>query len=118
MSKDEEPIPIEEEAQPLPLGQGPGGGAAQQSSKIQAFGSGAVRRGQVQFQRPLNLTGFGATRCRVFNCKVTVAALDHMVGQINEWLDANQVEIKYVNQVVGTLEGKTPEPNIIVTVWY
>jgi len=41
-----------------------------------------------------------------------------MIDQINEWLDENEVEIKFIGQVVGTMEGKTPEPNLIVTIWY
>ena len=41
-----------------------------------------------------------------------------MEQQINEWIDGNQIEIKAVTQVVGVMEGKTPEPNVIITVWY
>ena len=90
------------------------------SSKIQAFGRAAMGAGrrEIQFKRPLNLTGAGATRCRMFNSKVTLAALDHMVGQINEWADADKIEIKHISEVVGVMEGKNPEPNIIVLVWY
>ncbi len=114
------PIPLEEEdLGSVPLAESEGAAAPGKSPKIQAFGGAAVRaRAQKEFERPLNLTGAGATRCRVFNSKVTVAAIDHMVDQINEWLDGEQIEVKYVNQVVGIMEGKTAEPNVIVTVWY
>jgi len=116
----EEPIPLEgEEGEPLPLAETGGDVATNKSPKIQAFGGGVARaKVQKEFKRPLNLTGSGAVRCRIFNSKITVAAMDHMVDQINEWLDANEIEVKAVNQVVGTLEGKTAEPNVIVTVWY
>ena len=47
-----------------------------------------------------------------------VAAIEHMAEQINSWLDGDQIEVKHVNEVVGVMEGKKPEPNVIVTVWY
>jgi hypothetical protein len=106
---DEEPLPLEE-----------GAPAAGGSGKIHAFGSAAVGRAAAagKFQRLPTLTGAGAIRCRIFNSKITVGAMDHMVQQINEWLDHNEIEVKHVNEVNGTLEGKTSEPNIIVTIWY
>jgi len=126
MPEDEEaPIPIEDDLEPLPLvgdeeGEGSKGVSSQAPSKIRAFGAhtSPTATKQRQFKRPLNMTGTGATRCRMFHSKLTVAALDHMIDQINEWLDENEVEIKFIGQVVGTMEGKTPEPNLIVTIWY
>jgi len=117
-TEDEESIPLEgDEQESVPL-DGPAGGG-QASSKIQAFGSAAAQRKVTrEYRRSPTVTGTGALRCRMFNSKITVAAMDHMVEQINEWLDANEVEVKHVTQVVGTLEGKTPEPNVILTVWY
>lgn len=115
----DEPIPLEGEELPsLPLA-GPGRAEASgKSAKIQAFSGHARERVSKEFKRPLHLAGTGATRCRIFNSKITVTAMDHMVSQINEWLDGDEIEVKCVNQVVGTLEGKTAEPNVIVTVWY
>ena len=122
MAKEEDPIPIEPDEEPLSLevDDKPGSAAPAGASRIQTFGAAAAagKRGAKQFKRPLNLSGFGATRCRVFNSKVTVAAIDHMVNSINEWLDNDQIEIKQVNQVIGIMEGKVPEPNVIITVWY
>lgn len=125
MAQDDKPIPLDEEPLTIEPGRSPGLGGQSQpgqqgSSKIHAFGSataGAIKRA-AEFKRPLNLTGAGATRCRVFNSKVTVAAIDHVVSTINEWLDSNQIELKFINQVVGVMEGKTLEPNLIITVWY
>jgi len=115
----DEPVPLEaEDLGALPLADSGEPGAPAKASKIQAFSGLGRAKTQKQFKRPLNLTGTGATRCRIFNAKITVAAMDHMTEQINEWLDANEIEVKCVNQVVGTLEGKTAEPNVIVTVWY
>ena len=89
------------------------------STRIQTFGAHAADASQQhQYKRTPSLTGAGAVRCRLFHSKITVAALDHMTETINEWLDSDEIEVKYVGQVIGTMEGKKPEPNVIVTVWY
>jgi len=130
MSQDEEAIPLEgdEPVQitppqtPRPVIQTPPPPPRPAPvSKIQAFGSSAMARqaSTTQFHRQPTLTGAGAVRCRLFNSKLSVSAMEHMVNTINEWLDANQIEVKQVGQVVGTMEGKTTqESNLIVTVWY
>jgi len=111
------PIPLGGDDEALPLADDAAG--SQGPTKIQAFGAAALRsEKKEEFKRPLNLTGAGATRVRLFNSKITVAAIDHMITTINEWLDGEQIEVKCVSQVIGTVEGKKPEPNIIVTVWY
>ena len=71
-----------------------------------------------QFQRPLNINGQGATRCRLFHCKISDGPLEHLESTINEWLDGEEIEVKHVSQVVGTLEGKRSEPNLLITIWY
>ncbi|MHC4718579.1 MAG: hypothetical protein ACYS5V_16540 [Planctomycetota bacterium] len=127
MSEDSTPLSPEEEEAPLsladddlePISLEEGDDASAGSTKIHAFGAGlGAGKAVKEFKRPLNLTGAGATRCRVFHSKFTPAALDHMVDTINDWIDENQIEIKAVNSVNGVMEGKKPEPNIIVTVWY
>jgi hypothetical protein len=132
MLPDEEAIPLEGDepaTTPQPVSQvrpqvvqtPPPAARPAPASKIQAFGSAAMGRqaSAVQFHRQPTLTGAGAVRCRLFNSKLSVAAMEHMVNSINEWLDANQIEVKHVAQVVGTMEGKTTqEPNLIVTIWY
>ena len=70
------------------------------------------------FKRDLNVTGHGATRCRLFRTRIAAAALDFMEHQINQWLDAENIEVKQVGHVIGVMEGKTPEPNLIVMVWF
>ena len=66
---------------------------------------------------PVN-TGKGAVRCRVFHSKIAESSMEHMQNQINAWLDDEDVDIKHVGHMVGALEGKHTEPNIIVVVWY
>ena len=111
-NQDEEPISIE--------GDDLLAGDASRTSSVRALGAGGLGKGMkgTQFKRSLNLTGQGATRCRIFRTRVAVAPLEFMVNQINEWLDSEQIEIKHVSEVVGVMEGKTPEPNLILMVWY
>ena len=71
-----------------------------------------------EFKRPLNISGVGATRCRIFTCKLSADPILVMENNINEWIDNSQVEVKYISQTVGTMEGKRKEENLIVTVWY
>ena len=105
---EEEPISIE------------GGDEGVASSAVRAIGAArtASSTSKSAFKRSLNVTGHGATRCRVFRSRIAPAALDFMENQINQWLDSDKIEIKQVGHVIGTMEGKTPEPNVIVMVWF
>lgn len=104
------PISIEGETSPTP------------GSGVRAIGAAAARGPGLNvksaFKRPLNVTGQGATRCRIFRTRIAAAALEFMETQINQWLDSENIEVKEVGHLVGTMEGKTPEPNIVVMVWY
>jgi hypothetical protein len=83
--------------------------------------AGAAARGlthKVEFKREMNLTGNGATRVRLFYSKIADGPLLHMESMINDWIDEEGIEVKHVGQVIGTLEGKRAEPNLIITIWY
>lgn len=117
---EEEPISLEE-GQDEPIGIESPGTTSIKPTAVRTFGAGAAaaRVAQsVQLKRTPNVNGQGAIRCRVFTSKIAAAPLQHMEAVINEWLDNNNIEIKHVAQVIGVMEGKTPEPNMIVTVWY
>ncbi|MGC9455085.1 MAG: hypothetical protein ACP5HU_09505 [Phycisphaerae bacterium] len=89
--------------------------------QIKAFGSaagGPALSGKSGFERTPNVTGKGAIRCRIFHSKIAEAPLNYMQNQINEWLDSQEIEVKHVGHLVGALEGKTTDPNVIVMVWY
>ena len=73
---------------------------------------------KTEFRRKLNLDGSGATRCKMFHSKIADAPLKHVESMINEWADENDVEIKFVTQTIGVLEGKRAEPNLLMFVWY
>jgi hypothetical protein len=103
---DEEPISLVEEV-------GTAGGTA-----VRALGAAAAAGKKAEFKRPLNVTGQGATRCRIFHSKIAIASLENMEHTINEWLDSGKIEVKQVGHIIGTMEGKRPEPNLVVLVWY
>ena len=72
-----------------------------------------------KYKRPLQPGIDGATRCRTFHCKLSEGALEFMMNQINEWLEANEeIVIKFSNSSIGPFEGKHTEQNIIITVFY
>jgi hypothetical protein len=102
---DEEPITLVEE--------GETGATA-----MRTFGTAAAVARKSQFKRTLNVTGTGATRCRIFHSKIAIAPLEHLEGDINDWLDSEEIEVKQVGHIIGTMEGKRPEPNLLVIVWY
>jgi len=108
-SDDEEPISLVESEEATEFSAG----------GVKAFGVvGGADAEKKEYKRPLNVNGAGATRCRMFHSKIAIASLEFMENQINEWLDRNQIEIKHVGHVIGTMEGKRPEPNLLVMVWY
>ncbi|NLF32690.1 MAG: hypothetical protein GX591_17580 [Planctomycetes bacterium] len=90
----------------------------QTTSKIQAIGQGALHAAATQFKRPVNVTGAGATRCRIFHSKISPVPMEYLEKLINEWIDSSDIEVKFVSQSVGMLEGKRAEPALIVSVWY
>jgi len=102
---EDEPISLVEETETI-------------GASVRAIGSVLSAEKKAQFKRPLNLTGQGATRCRVFHSKIAMAPLENLEQTINEWLDSEKIEIKHVGHIIGTMEGKRPEPNLLVIVWY
>lgn len=115
----EEPSPIPPIAEPVevePISLVEGG---EVQGEVKAFGSSAIKtESKSEFKRPLNVNRTGATRFKMFHSKIAVASLEHMEHSINEWLDSEEVEVKHTTTVIGTMTGKTPEPNIILSVWY
>jgi len=109
----EPPAPAAEVEEPISLVESSGPSQVRMSKR---FEDRAAAR--ADYKRQLNVTGAGATRCRMFHSKVSAAALEMMQKQINDWLDSEEIEIKHVGQTMGTMKGKTDEENIIITVWY
>jgi hypothetical protein len=95
-------------------------GGEDRPSAVRSLGAGAakVSTRKEKFRRSLNLSGKGATRCRIFYSKIAVAPLEHLETQINDWLDGEDVDVKQVGHIIGNMVGKTIEPSLIVMVWY
>ena len=71
------------------------------------------------FRRALQPDAPGATRCRVFHSKLNDGSMAYMSEQVNNWIDAHDdVVIKFVTSNIGVVEGKHPDPHLIVTVFY
>ena len=119
---DDEVISLEDEESPAaPAGQQ--GGIAQSTisapSKIK-FASGGDKHTYTKFKRETRCTGNGACRIRTFHGRLSDDGLAFMDDKINEWLDNHpEIEVKFVNSLVGPLEGKvTGEQGLIVVIWY
>jgi len=116
---DEEPVLLEPPApaadvdEPISLAETSGPSQVRMSKRFQDRAA-----AKADYKRQLNVTGAGATRCRVFHTKVSAAAIEMMQKQINDWLDSEEIEIKHVAQTMGIMKGKTDEENVIITVWY
>jgi len=91
--------------------------------KITALGAAGLAAQKLtddsKLTRPLNKTGTGATRMKIFHTKMNDGASQFLSQTINEWLDGNpDIEVKFVDSTVGVWEGKHPEPHLILSVWY
>lgn len=70
-------------------------------------------------QRPLDPASPFATRCRVFHCRLSDASVRNMEEQINEWVDSqDEVRIKFSTSSVGSVDGKSNDPHLFVTLFY
>ena len=59
------------------------------------------------------------TGSKTFFAKLHAGAIEFLDEQVNNWLRDNPgVSIKMTNAVVGEIQAKKTEPNLIVTVWY
>jgi hypothetical protein len=124
MSADEEPIPLDDVEEPIPLDDEEpiplGDEEPASGGGFSAIGAEAKQqKARPEFRRPLNNDGAGATRCRLFHSKIADGALKYLEEHINEWIDGGEIEVKHVGHVVGTLTGKSSsEPCLMVMVWY
>ena len=59
------------------------------------------------------------TGVRTFFTKLHPGAINFLDEQITDWLKKNpDIVIKRTNIVVGEIQAKKTEPNILITVWY
>lgn len=111
---DDQPIsigdPVEE---PLTISEESSGRSISHTAGIR----GAAADG-FSFSRPMQQTGKGATRCRIFRSKISVPAIESLEEHINEWLESDDIDVKEVGHLIGTMHGKIDEDNIIILAWY
>lgn len=73
----------------------------------------------VGYRRPLNRLGTGASRIRIWHCKLSDGPLAVLNQQINEWLEAHpDVEVKFATTTIGEWEGRRSEAQFIITLYY
>lgn len=125
-------VPLDRADGPTPIGSGQSGKLkpipigdddleVAGTAKIQTFASKSKLDStyETKFKREMNTTGTGATRVRTFHVKLTDGAFHYLDSQINEWVDQTPgVEVKFCNTTIGIVEGKRPEPHVIMNVWY
>ncbi len=116
LEPEDEPIELEDEDEPISL-VASDGDSAPGGLELKTIGAAADIK-KTEFTRPLNVDGSGATRVRIFHSKISIAPLDNLEQTINEWIDGDKIEVKHIGQLIGTMEGKRPEPNLLVMVWY
>jgi hypothetical protein len=119
----QEPLSIEDDDEPISLVDGsdeglPGLGGSEGLGLRTLGGAGGEAAAEVEFKRPMNTDGSGATRFRMFHSKISLSPLQNLENAINEWIDGDKIEVKHVGHLIGTMEGKRPEPNLLVMVWY
>jgi hypothetical protein len=76
--------------------------------------------------RPVAVAGAGApgladriTTCKVFFTKLHPGAIKFIEEQITGWLKENPtIVIKHTNVIMGEVQEKKTEPNIVIVVWY
>lgn len=73
----------------------------------------------IPHQRPLLPAGHGATRLRIYHCKLSDGPIMQLNRQVNEWLDMHpDIEVKFATTTIGTWEGRHSEQHFILTLYY
>jgi hypothetical protein len=83
-----------------------------------------VARPQMPVRRPVATAAIPApagriTCCKTFFTKLHPGAIEFMDEQISNWLKENpHIIIKHTTAIVGEVQAKKTEPNVLITVWY
>lgn len=107
-----------DDIEPISLVEGPQDDTEHAKVKVKQAGRSVLTAGHTEYKRPLNLTGKGATRCKIFQSRIALESLENLEKRINNWVDNEEIDIKNVGHVLGVMEGKNPKPNIVVIAWY
>lgn len=118
------PIPLEEDISGANVSHSPlslGGGSVAEAPKVMPAAKPKMPTPSAPVTKPSEkkIPGERITAAKTFFAKLHVGAIGFLDEQITNWLKNNpQVTIKRTNTVVGEIQGKKTEPNIIITLWY
>lgn len=123
------PIPFDNPDKPIPLDIEGANESAVSHSPLDLGSSRAVEIPKTEapkqvMKKPAPTTGSTEyseriTGVRTFFTKLHPGAINFLDEQITEWLQKNpDIRIKRTNIVVGEIQAKKTEPNILITVWY
>lgn len=124
------PIPFDNDpSKPIPLDSAGGSESSISHSPLDLGGSRTVDIPKSEapkqvVQKPRPTTGSTGpmeriTGVRTFFTKLHPGAINFLDEQITEWLKKNpDITIKRTNVVVGEIQAKKTEPNILITIWY
>lgn len=123
------PIPTDNPDKPIPLDIEGSNESGVSHSPLDLGSSRAVEIPKTEapkqvIKKPIPTTGSTEyperiTGVRTFFTKLHPGAINFLDEQITEWLQKNpDISIKRTNVVVGEIQAKKTEPNILITVWY
>jgi DNA-binding Lrp family transcriptional regulator len=118
------PIPLEEDISIANVSHSPlnlGGGSVAEVPKVKPATKPEIPKPSAPVAKPPEKTATAEriTGVKTFFAKLHVGAVEFLDEQITNWLKSNpDITVKQTNTVVGELQGKKTEPNIIITIWY
>jgi hypothetical protein len=122
-----DPIPLDQDLdKPIPLEDISIGGGSVSHAPLDLGGSSPVEAPKIKVPQPVTkkptekiASGERITGVRTFFTKLHPGAVNFLDEQITKWLTENpEVTVKRTNIVVGEIQAKKTEPNIIISVWY
>ena len=122
-----EPIPLDQDLdKPIPLEDISIGGGGVSHAPLDLGGSSPVEAPKIKVPQPATkkpteqvVSGERITGVRTFFTKLHEGSINFLDEMVMKWLKENPgVTIKRTNVVIGEVQSKKTEPNIIITVWY
>ncbi|UCF43367.1 MAG: hypothetical protein JSV99_00085 [Planctomycetota bacterium] len=98
-----------------------GGGSVAEAPKVMPAAKPVIPKPSAPVTRPAEKLAAAEriSGVKTFFAKLHVGAIEFLDEQITNWLKSNPgITVKQTNTVVGEIQGKKTEPNIIITMWY
>lgn len=122
-----EPIPLDQDIdKPIPLEDISIGGGSVSHAPLDLGGSSPVEAPKIKVPQPASkkpteqaVSGERITGVKTFFTKLHEGSINFLDELIVKWLKENPgVVIKRTNVVIGEIQAKKTEPNIVITIWY